>query len=120
MAPAAATPGTADGPKLAAHLCLRPSGFPPDYRIKCREHALTLGFTQPPDTFGIVLHRFANDLALRLVGAVGRLAKPRHGRVIEREGDLDHTHTILPYRLGPRLQACRVCNLSRISNVMGV
>jgi SAM-dependent methyltransferase len=97
MTPAADSPGGADVPKLSIDLGLGPRRLPPDDRIEGREHADTLGFAQPPDPFGVLLHGFTDHLTLRLVGALGRLPQAGHGRLVERERDLYHTVTILPY-----------------------
>ena len=98
MAPAAAAPGIPNGAQLLVDLGCRSRRLSVDHRIERSQHPDALCLAEPTDSIGIVIEGLTHYLTLWLVRARGRLPQAGNGTVIERERDLYHIDTILPYQ----------------------
>jgi len=97
MAPSPAPARRPNAAELAVDVGGGASRLSRDDRVERRQRVLTLAIAETPDAEGVLVHRFAHDLTLRLVEPRGRLPQPGDRVVVQREGHFDHTDAILPY-----------------------
>jgi hypothetical protein len=83
---------------FALDLAQWPAGDGRHHRVEDLQQPDPLLLAELADARRVVVDRLADHLTLRFPESGGCAAKLLHGGLIEAEGELDHTGTILPYR----------------------